>query len=139
MKMIDFILFSILCFFICGNVFAQSTLVLPEVSQRAEVKQTLGYTEIDIVYHSPNVGGREIWGGLVPYGQVWRAGANENTTISFSDDVRINGNPLQADVYGLHMIPNADESLGNYKMALSKAPADQQERIKKMISSLEKG
>ncbi len=52
---------------------------------------------------------RKIWDGLVPYGKVWRAGANENTTIRFSDPVLIEGNPLDKGTYGLHMIPNADE------------------------------
>jgi tetratricopeptide (TPR) repeat protein len=52
---------------------------------------------------------RKIWGELVPYGQVWRAGANENTTITFSDPVLIEGKPLDKGTYGLHMIPNADE------------------------------
>ena len=51
----------------------------------------------------------KIWGGLVPYGQVWRAGANENTTITFPDAVTIEGKPLAAGTYGLHMIPNEDQ------------------------------
>jgi tetratricopeptide (TPR) repeat protein len=55
------------------------------------------------------VNGRKVWGGLVPYGQVWRAGANINTTISFSDPVTIEGHALDQGTYGLHMIPNADE------------------------------
>ncbi|HMK28831.1 MAG TPA: DUF2911 domain-containing protein, partial [Terriglobales bacterium] len=54
-------------------------------------------------------GGRKIWGAVVPYGQVWRAGANENTTISFSDAVIIEGKPLDKGTYGLHMIPNEDQ------------------------------
>ena len=52
---------------------------------------------------------RKVWGGLVPYGQVWRAGANENTTITFSDPVTVEGKALDRGTYGLHMIPNADE------------------------------
>ena len=59
-------------------------------------------------YHRPLVNGRKIWGGLVPYGKVWRAGANENTTIEFSDPVSVEGKPLAEGVYGLHMIPNPD-------------------------------
>jgi tetratricopeptide (TPR) repeat protein len=55
------------------------------------------------------VNGRKIWGDLVPYGQVWRAGANENTTIAFSDPVTIEGQPLDKGVYGLHMIPGENE------------------------------
>ncbi|MGB9197510.1 MAG: DUF2911 domain-containing protein, partial [Terriglobales bacterium] len=57
----------------------------------------------------PLVNDRKVWGNLVPYGQVWRAGANENTTITFSDPVTIEGKPLDRGTYGLHMIPNADE------------------------------
>ncbi len=51
---------------------------------------------------------RKIWGGLVPYGKVWRVGANENTTIEFSDPVEVEGQPLAKGIYGLHMIPNPD-------------------------------
>jgi tetratricopeptide (TPR) repeat protein len=54
------------------------------------------------------VNGRKIWGALVPYGKVWRAGANENTTIQFSDPVSVEGKPLDKGTYGLHMIPNPD-------------------------------
>ena len=57
----------------------------------------------------PLANGRKVWGGLVPYGQVWRAGANENTTITFSDPVTIEGKPLDRGTYGLHMIPNEDQ------------------------------
>ncbi len=88
---------------------AQPALVLPEVSQKAQVTQRIGYTDVTIVYHSPYVNGRKVWGDLVPYDKVWRAGANENTTISFTDDVTIEGSALPAGTYGLHMIPNAGE------------------------------
>jgi hypothetical protein len=88
---------------------AQSLVLdLPRQSQRAEVSQRIGITDITIHYHRPLVKGRKVWGGLVPYGQVWRAGANENTTISFSDPVTIEGQPLDKGTYGLHMIPTAD-------------------------------
>lgn len=69
------------------------------------VQQTVGLTEITVTYHRPAVAGRPIWGKLVPYGQVWRAGANENTTVSFSTDVKVGGKPLREGTYGLHMIP----------------------------------
>jgi Protein of unknown function (DUF2911) len=91
-----------------GGVFAQNDLNLPDVSQGAEVKQRIALTDITIKYHRPLVNGRKIWGGLVPYGKVWRAGANENTTIEFSDPVSVEGKPLDKGVYGLHMIPNPD-------------------------------
>src|SRR4029077_10982779 len=73
-----------------------------------EVKQRIALTDIAIKYHRPLTNGRKIWGGLVPYGQVWRAGANENTTIEFSDPVSVGGKPLDKGTYGLHMIPNPD-------------------------------
>src|SRR6476646_12123484 len=63
---------------------AQNDLNLPDVSQAAEVKQRIALTDIAIKYHRPLVNGRKIWGGLVPYGKVWRAGADANTTIEFS-------------------------------------------------------
>jgi tetratricopeptide (TPR) repeat protein len=85
---------------------AQNDLNLPDVSQAAEVKQRIALTDIAIKYHRPLVNGRKIWGALVPYGKVWRAGANENTTIEFSDPVSVEGKPLDKGTYGLHMIPN---------------------------------
>jgi tetratricopeptide (TPR) repeat protein len=89
---------------------AQSFILdLPDQSQRAEIAQRIGITNITINYHRPLVKNRKIWDGLVPYGKVWRAGANENTTITFSDPVMIEGKPLDKGSYGLHMIPNADE------------------------------
>ena len=89
---------------------AQSALLqLPRQSQHATVTQRIGITDITINYHRPLANGRKIWGGLVPYGQVWRAGANENTTITFTDPVTIEGKPLAAGTYGLHMIPGETE------------------------------
>jgi len=89
---------------------AQSTqLDLPLQSQHAVVTQRIGVTDITINYHRPLANGRKVWGGLVPYGQVWRAGANENTIITFTDPVTIEGKPLAAGTYGLHMIPNEDQ------------------------------
>jgi predicted negative regulator of RcsB-dependent stress response len=93
---------------LCGTVFAQSDLKLPDVSQAAEVKQRIALTDIAVSYHRPLVNARKIWGGVVPYGKVWRAGANENTTIEFSDPVTVEGKPLDKGTYGLHMIPNPD-------------------------------
>ena len=84
-------------------------LSIPRVSQRGSVTQRIGLTDITITYHRPMVGGREIWGKTVPYGKVWRAGANENTTIAFPDDVAVEGKPLSAGMYGLHMIPDKDQ------------------------------
>ena len=89
---------------------AQSfVLDLPLQSQQAQISQRIGITDITIRYHRPLVNDRKVWGDLVPYGKVWRAGANENTTITFSDPVQVEGKPLDKGTYGLHMIPNADE------------------------------
>jgi Protein of unknown function (DUF2911) len=103
-------LFCLLIAATSGVSLAQSfVLDLPLQSQRAQISQRLGITDITISYHRPLVNDRKIWGGLVPYGAVWRAGANENTTITFSDAVLVEGKPLDKGTYGLHMIPNADE------------------------------
>ncbi|HEV2963162.1 MAG TPA: DUF2911 domain-containing protein [Candidatus Angelobacter sp.] len=90
---------------------AQSALLdLPRASQRAAVMQRVGITNITIRYHRPVVNGRKVWTrGIAPYGEVWRAGANENTTIEFSDPVSVEGQPLAKGVYGLHMIPGENE------------------------------
>ncbi len=88
---------------------AQQNLPVPEQSPAASVTQTVGITEITISYHRPAVRARAIWGALVPYNAVWRAGANENTTIRISDPVMIQGKPLPAGTYGLHMIPGEKE------------------------------
>jgi tetratricopeptide (TPR) repeat protein len=84
---------------------AQPNLPVPQPSPLASVSQTIGITAVDVTYHRPAVKGRKVWGGLVPYDEVWRAGANENTTVSFSTPVRITGTTLPAGTYGLHMIP----------------------------------
>jgi tetratricopeptide (TPR) repeat protein len=84
-------------------------LSIPRASQRGAVTQRLGLTDITITYHRPAVGGREIWGKTVPYGKVWRAGANENTTITLADDASIEGKPLAAGTYGLHTVPDKDQ------------------------------
>ena len=84
-------------------------LDLPRASQHAKVIQRIGVTDITINYHRPLANGRQIWGKVVPYGQVWRAGANENTTITFSDPVTIEGQALDRGTYGLHMIPGESE------------------------------
>jgi hypothetical protein len=84
-------------------------LDLPRASQHALVVQRIGLTDITINYHRPLANGRQVWGKLVPYGQVWRAGANENTTITFSDPVTIEGQALDKGTYGLHMIPGENQ------------------------------
>src|SRR5690348_4254896 len=96
--------------FVASLCQAQSALLnIPRQSQHAVITQRIGITDITINYHRPLVNGRKVWGGWVPYGQPWRAGANENTTISFSDPVTIEGQPLAAGTYGVHMIPSENE------------------------------
>jgi hypothetical protein len=102
-----FSIFLALLAFVCAER-VQGDLNLPDVSQAAEIKQRIALTDVTINYHRPLVNGRKIWGGLVPYGQVWRAGADENTTFEVSDPVTIEGQPLPKGLYGLHAIPTAD-------------------------------
>ncbi|MGD8306671.1 MAG: DUF2911 domain-containing protein [Ignavibacteria bacterium] len=84
-------------------------LETPRPSPNATVMQTVGVTHVSINYSSPGVKNRKIWGGLVPYGEIWRTGANEVTSITFDDPVKINGNELAAGTYGIHTIPNKKE------------------------------
>jgi hypothetical protein len=79
------------------------------VSPKAAVTQVVGLTEVKIDYSRPGVKGRAIWGDLVPYNKVWRAGANEATTISFESDVMIEGKKLSAGKYSFFVIPNENE------------------------------
>src|SRR5271165_1283323 len=89
---------------------AQTVMLdLPRQSQHAVVTQRIGLTDITVNYHRPLVNSRQIWGKLVPYGEVWRAGANENTTVTFTDPVTIEGQPLDIGTYGLHLIPGENQ------------------------------
>jgi hypothetical protein len=112
----------------------QTTVRLPRPSQKASVMQTVGVTDLTITYSRPGVKGRRIWGDpvaaqagtkgeatlddqnvrpkdapIVPWGHVWRTGANEATTFAVTDDVLINGQKLAAGSYSLHTIPTKDE------------------------------
>jgi hypothetical protein len=86
-------------------VLAQPALDLPRQSPPATVSQAFGYTTATVKYSRPSVNGRAIWGGVVPYGRVWRAGANEPTTIEFTRDVTVNGAALAAGTYELFVLP----------------------------------
>ena len=98
------ILIALTCFLASlSPAFAQ--LRLPQASTRAQVSQTIGLTDVTVAYHTPGVKGREVWGKMVPFGQVWRSGANEATLITFSDSVKINGQSLQAGTYSLFTLP----------------------------------
>ena len=97
------VLCTVLVLLLVPLAFAE--LTLPRVSQKASVMQTVGLTDVTIMYNRPGVKGRVIWGGLVPYDKVWRTGANEATTITLSQAVKINGQPLPAGTYSFHTIP----------------------------------
>jgi hypothetical protein len=87
-------------------MYGQAQLRVPRISQGAKVSQMVGLSEVSISYCRPGVKGREIWGALLPYDVVWRAGANEPTLITFSDDVTIEGNKLKAGTYRFVVIPS---------------------------------
>jgi hypothetical protein len=127
--------FALLLFVLCvsSHSMAQTnTLRLPRPSQKASAMQTIGVTDITITYSRPGVKNRKIWGDppagsaagtatlddarsrakdapIVPYGHVWRTGANEATLFEVSDNVLINGQPLAAGRYSFHTIPGKDE------------------------------
>ncbi len=87
----------------------EAQIKVPQASPKSTLTQTVGLTEIEIEYSRPSTKGRVIYGDLVPFGKVWRTGANANTTISFSDDVVINGATLKKGKYALYVTPKADE------------------------------
>lgn len=90
---------------------AQSaTLQTPHKSPKAVSMQTIGLTDVKIVYYRPAVNDRKIWGELVPYDAIWRAGANDNTIFACSDNITINGKALPAGKYGFHIIPGKSKS-----------------------------
>jgi hypothetical protein len=96
-----------LALLVTTSAFAQ--MRTPRPSPSATLMQTVGLTDVTIKYSRPGVKGRAIWGELVPYGKVWRTGANEATTIAFSDDVTVEGQKLPKGTYSLHTIPGADQ------------------------------
>jgi hypothetical protein len=105
MRKIAFIALIIFAF----SLGVSAQLTLPRESQRQTITQTIGDAAVSIVYHRPNVKGRQVFGGLEAYGKVWRSGANENTVFEVSRDVTIDGKPLPAGKYGLHTIPGKTE------------------------------
>ena len=82
---------------------------VPRISPHASVSQTVGTTKITVDYHRPGVKGRTIWGGLLPWDKAWRMGANEATTITFSDPVKIGGKDVPAGTYSFFAIPGRDK------------------------------
>ncbi len=81
----------------------------PRVSPNAAVSQAIGVTSVEITYGRPSVRDRTIFGGLVPYDEVWRTGANEPTTITFEHNVQVEGQPLMAGTYAVLTIPTPDQ------------------------------
>jgi hypothetical protein len=108
MKTLAILFFSLL--FLAVSAEAQQPQVKQlRLSQYATVSQTVGVTDMTVYYHRPGVKGREIWNKLIPFGQVWRAGANNATTFEFSQDVTIGGTTLKAGKYEFFVIPTGTE------------------------------
>ncbi len=130
----SYIFFLTLLFMLCAAGYSSAQVQVPRPSQKASVMQRIGVTDITITYSRPGVKGRTIWGDalpeqanvkgeatldnqnlrpkgapIVPWGHVWRAGANEATTFVVTDDVLVNGQKLPAGSYSLHTIPTKDE------------------------------
>ena len=115
-----------LLFFISITAFSQtaSTYLSPVASPQASVSQNVGMTNISINYSSPGVKGRKVFGGLVPYNQLWRAGANSPTRIKFSTSVIVGEKTLSAGKYAIAVTPRAEDkwtidlnSAGKYPFA----------------------
>jgi hypothetical protein len=88
---------------------ANAQLETPRPSPKGKIEQKVGVMDVSVVYSRPGIKGRKVFGDLVPYGQVWRTGANEPTTISFSDSVKLEGNWVPAGTYSLYTIPGEKE------------------------------
>lgn len=101
--------------FTAVNVYAQLT---PQPSSTQSIVQDFGLGKISLVYSRPDVRGRKIFGGMEPYGKVWRTGANSATVIKFTDEVSMEGNKIPAGEYGLFSIPGENE----WTIILSKQP-----------------
>jgi Protein of unknown function (DUF2911) len=102
------------------EMFAQAPKVeFPAPSPACTIKQHVGLTDVEIVYSRPGVKDRQIFGGLVGYGKVWRTGANQATKIVFSTPVKLNGAEIPAGTYGLFTIPDEKE----WTIIINKAPA----------------
>ncbi len=97
-------------------------IFIPMASPRAEVALRIGLTDVEVVYHRPEVRERDVWGAVVPSAgtPVWRTGANENTLVTFSTDVTVQGETLAAGTYGLHSIPGEPAGEGEWTIVFSK-------------------
>ncbi len=94
--------------FFMATLAIQAQVKTPQASPKAELEQVVGLTQVELDYSRPSSKGRAVFGELVPYGKVWRTGANANTTISFGDDVVIDGKTLKKGKYALYTLPKAD-------------------------------
>ena len=101
------IIYIFIISFIYIGAFAQ--VKTPQPSPRSEITQQVGLTKVEVDYSRPSARGRKVIGGLVRYGDIWRTGANRNTTVSFSDPINISGKSLAAGKYGLYTRPSADQ------------------------------
>ena len=90
------------------NFAIEAQVKTPQPSPKATFEQVVGLTNVDVVYSRPSSKGRNVYGDLVPYGKLWRTGANANTTIAFSEDVTIGGQTLKKGKYALYTTPKAD-------------------------------
>jgi hypothetical protein len=93
---------------VCFTANAQQ-LKVPVPSPSATIKQSVGLAEVTVEYSRPGVKGRTIYGDVVPFGKVWRTGANASTKITFGEDVKLDGNPVPAGTYAFYTIPDKDE------------------------------
>ena len=87
---------------------SQAQVLTPHPSPKCTLNQMVGLTDVEIEYSRPGTKGRNIFGDLVPFGKVWRTGANSNTTISFSEDVVIDGKTLKKGKYALFTLPKVE-------------------------------
>lgn len=95
--------------FSCAVLISQAQLNLPNASPDQELKQQLGFTELQIKYSRPSARSRVIFGDLVPYDEIWRTGAHDATTIWFSDSIKVNGTNVPSDTFSLFTIPGKNE------------------------------
>lgn len=91
-----------------ANFVVEAQVKTPQPSPKATFEQVVGLTNVDVVYSRPSAKGRNVFGDLVPYGKLWRTGANANTTVAFSEDVIISGQTLKKGKYALYTTPKAD-------------------------------
>lgn len=107
-QQIKLIMKKIIAITLVWSALAVAQVKTPQASPVASLKQIVGLTEVTVEYSRPTMKGRKVFGELVPFGKLWRTGANANTTISFSDDVVIEGKTLKAGKYALYTIPKID-------------------------------